>query len=159
MHLMAMYPASANIGVNGAAPITVSFSDPVAANSPRPRLQPSVPGRWSSEGYSMVFTPSVPFGPYTGVTVTIPGGSAGVRSASGARLTASVTGHFRTGGYSQLALAELLAEQGYLPMTFTPVSEGGTRLQSAMSRPDPASQTPAGEARSDGIPVGAPYDR
>jgi L,D-transpeptidase catalytic domain/Bacterial Ig-like domain len=148
MHLVAMSPGSANIGVDGASPIMISFSDPVAAKTARPRLSPSVPGKWSSQGNSMVFTPSVPFGPNTAVTLTVPGGSSGVKSATGARLTASVTAHFRTAGYSQLALSELLTEQGYLPMTFAPTSNGVTRAQSAVPNPDPASLTPAGEAYS-----------
>jgi lipoprotein-anchoring transpeptidase ErfK/SrfK len=96
----------------------------------------------------MVFTPSVPFGPSSHVTINIPGGRNGVRSTSGALLTASVTDHFRTGGYSQQALAQMLAQQGYLPMTFTPVSTGLKRAQSQVSAPDPASLTPAGQAYS-----------
>jgi hypothetical protein len=148
MHLVAMSPGSANSAVDGAAPIMVTFSDPVAAKTPRPRLSPSVPGRWSAQGNSMVFTPSVPFGPNTGVTLTVPGGSSGVRSATGARLKASVTSRFRTAGYSQLALSELLTEQGYLPMTFTPTSNNVGKAQSSVSSPDPASLTPAGEAYS-----------
>jgi hypothetical protein len=148
MHVVAMSPGSANTGVDGASPILVSFSDPVATKSPRPRLSPSVPGRWSAQGSTMVFTPSIPFGPNTVVTVTVPGGSSGVQSAAGAKLTASVTAHFRTASYSQLALSELLTEQGYLPMTFTPTSNGVGKAQSLVSSPDPASLTPAGEAYS-----------
>jgi lipoprotein-anchoring transpeptidase ErfK/SrfK len=148
MHVLAMSPASATRRVNGASPITVRFSDPVAANSPRPRLSPSVPGKWIARGYLMVFTPSVSFGQYTRVTITVPGGKAGVRSAAGALLTASVSGHFRTARYSQLALSELLAEQGYLPMSFTPASNGVTKGQNAIPSPDAASLTPAGEAYS-----------
>ena len=139
-------PATSTTGVDGASPITISFSAPVAANSPRPQLQPSVPGHWSSQGNSMVFTPSVPFSPSSRVTITIPGGSKGVRSTGGALLKASVTARFRTGAYSQQGLAELLAEQGYLPMTFTPVSTGLRKAQSLEPSPDPASLTPAGVA-------------
>jgi Bacterial Ig-like domain/L,D-transpeptidase catalytic domain len=146
MHVTSMAPATSSTGVDGASPITISFSAPVAAKTPRPSLQPSVPGHWSSHGKSMVFMPSVAFGPSTLVTISIPGGRRGVRSASGALLTASVTTHFRTGGYSQQALAELLAEQGYLPMTFTPVSTGLRKAQSPKPTPDPASLTPAGQA-------------
>jgi lipoprotein-anchoring transpeptidase ErfK/SrfK len=148
MHVTSTYPANANSGVDGASPITITFSDPVAAKTPRPKLQPSVPGSWSSQGYSMVFTPSVPFGPSSQVTISIPGGRSGVRSASGALLTASVTDRFSTASYSQLALSELLTEQGYLPMTFSPISNGVTRAQAALSSPDPASLTLAGEAYS-----------
>ncbi|HEY2074812.1 MAG TPA: L,D-transpeptidase family protein [Streptosporangiaceae bacterium] len=148
MRLTWIAPATASTGVDGASPITISFSDPVAANSPRPTLQPSVPGRWSIGGSSMVFTPSVPISPSSRVTINIPGGRSGVRSASGAVLAASVTDRFRTGSYSQEGLAELLAQQGYLPMTFTPVSTILGRAQSLPSSPDPASLTPAGEAYS-----------
>jgi hypothetical protein len=146
MHIRWMAPDTSSTGADGASPITIGFSDPVAANSPRPTLQPSVPGRWSIQGNSMVFTPYVPFSPSSRVTIDVPGGHSGVRSASGALLTASVTDHFRTGSYSQEGLAELLAQQGYLPMTFTAQGTGLGRAQSQVASPDPASQTPAGEA-------------
>ena len=148
MRVMAISPATQSTGVDGAAPIVISFSDPVAAKSPHPLLQPSVPGSWSAQGYSMVFTPSVPFGPSTTVTVTIPDGVSGVRSASGVVLTGALVVRFTTGSYSQTALAELLAQQGYLPMTFSPMSSGATRAQSTQSSVDPASLTPAGQAYS-----------
>jgi len=149
MHVVAMSPGSANTGVDGASPIMVSFSDQIAAKTARPSLSPSVPGRWTAHGNTMVFTPTVPFGPNTAVTLTVRGGPSGVKSVTGARLKASVTARFRTAGYSQLALSELLTEQGYLPMTFTPTSNGVTRAaHSEVSSPDPASLTPAGEAYS-----------
>jgi hypothetical protein len=148
MHVVAMSPGSANTGVDGASPIMVSFSDPVAAKTPRPLLSPSVPGNWSAQGNTMMFTPTVPFGPNTAVTLTVRGGPSGVKSVTGARLTASVTARFRTAGYSQLALSELLTEQGYLPMTFTPTSSSTGKGQSLVSSPDPATLTPAGAAYS-----------
>jgi hypothetical protein len=148
MHVTSVTPATSSTGVDGASPITISFSGRVAAKTPRPRLEPSVPGRWTSHGRSMVFMPSVAFGPHTQVTISIPGGRHGMRAVNGAQLTASVTTQFRTRGYSQLALAELLAEQGYLPMTFTPASTGLRKAQSPKPAPalDPATLTPAGEA-------------
>jgi len=146
MHVTSMTPATSSTGVDGASPITISFSARVAAKTPRPRFQPSVPGRWTSHGRSMVFTPSVAFGPRTQVTISVPGGRRGVRAVNGAQLTASVTAQFRTRAYSQQALAELLAQQGYLPMNFTPVSTGLRKAQSPKPAPDPASLTPAGEA-------------
>lgn len=148
MLVTSITPATASTGVDGASPIAISFSDPVAAHSPRPQIQPSVPGTWRSQGYSMVFTPSVSFGQSTRVTVEIPGGRAGVRSASGVVLSAPMTAHFTTGSYPQLALAELLAEQGYLPMTFEASSTSATRTASTQSSADPASSTPAGQAYS-----------
>jgi Bacterial Ig-like domain/L,D-transpeptidase catalytic domain len=144
MRLMAMTPASQTTGVDGAAPVVVSFSAQLAPNTPKPRLSPSVAGSWSVAGSSLVFTPDTAFQPSTTVTVEVPGGHAGVRSADGALLAAPVTGRFTTGTYSQAALAELLAEQGYLPMTWSPIETGSTRAE--LVNADPAAQTLAGEA-------------
>ena len=144
MHVQSVTPASRATGVNGAAPIVVSFSAPVEPSSPHPQLTPAVAGSWSAEGYSMVFTPSVPFSPSERVTVQVPAGPAGVRSVSGGLLTGAVTEHFTVGGYSQKALAEALARLGYLPMTWSQLQNGATRA--AGVNVDPASQTPAGQA-------------
>ena len=131
--------------MDGAAPIVVRFSADVAANSPVPQLTPAVTGSWSTNGDSMVFTPQVAFGPSKRVTVAVPAGPDGVRSISGSLLTAAVTEHFTTGAYSQLALAEMLAQQGYLPMTWSQMQNGATRAESSLNA-DPASLTPAGAA-------------
>ncbi len=88
-----------------------------------------------------MFTPAMPFGPSTRVTVDVP---AGIRSATGALLNAPVTEHFTTSGYGQLALAEMLTDQGYLPMTFAPVYSGAARMSAAMAEFAPASLTAAG---------------
>ena len=146
MHLTSMTPASKTTGVDGAEPITISFSAPVAPNSPSPTLSPSVPGSWSALGNSMVFTPSAPFTPSTRVTVSIPDGPTGVRSAGGALLSTPLPEHFTTGNYSQAGLAELLAQQGYLPMSWSPSANGAVRAANAESATDPATLTAAGEA-------------
>jgi hypothetical protein len=106
-----------------------------------------VAGRWSAAGDSMVFTPTQAYGPSERVTVAVPGGPAGVRSATGGLLPTSVTEHFTTGSYSQAALAEMLAQQGYLPLTWSREQNGATRTAASLGT-DPASQTPQGEAFS-----------
>ena len=146
IHMTSITPAARSTGVDGAYPIIVSFSGPVAASSPRPRLRPQVPGSWSVQGDSLMFTPTVPFAPHTEVAVTVPGGTAGIRSAAGTLLTAPVTQHFTTGAYGQLALAEMLADQGYLPMTFSPANSGAVKAGATMAESAPASLTAAGEA-------------
>jgi hypothetical protein len=146
IHLTSIAPAAQRTGIDGAFPIVVSFSVPVAARSPKPQLRPQVPGNWSVRGNSLVFTPTTPFAPSTQVTVTVPGGSAGIRSATGAVLSAPVTQQFTTSGYGQLALAEMLAEQGYLPMTFSPTNNGATKAAATMAGFAPAGLTAAGEA-------------
>ena len=144
IRVVAITPAARSTGVDGAAPIVVRFSADVAANSPRPAISPSVAGSWSTEGDSMVFTPEAAFSPSKRVTVDVPAGPDGVRSMSGGLLSAEVTEHFTTGTYSQLALAELLAQQGYLPLTWSRMENGATRAASLDV--DAASMTPAGAA-------------
>jgi hypothetical protein len=150
IHLTSITPAAQSTGVDGASPVVVSFSVPVAARSPRPQLRPQVPGRWSVQGDSLVFMPSTPFAPLSRVTVTVPAGTAGIRSATGALLTAPVTQHFTTGAYGQLALAEMLADQGYLPMKFSPADgaakAAATMAAGTMAESAPASLTAAGKA-------------
>jgi len=53
------------------------------------------------------------------VRVTIPGGPLGVRSAHGALLAKSVSLKFKVGSYQPARLVQLLAQLGYLPLTFT----------------------------------------
>jgi len=139
-------PVSQETGVDGAAPIVVTFSVPVAANSPDPQLTPAVAGTWSTEGNSMVFTPTQAYGPSQHVTLQIPAGPTGVRSATGGRLAAAFAEHFTTGTYAQAGLAELLAELGYLPLTWSPEQSGAIRAAAAMGVSDAASPSPQGQA-------------
>jgi Bacterial Ig-like domain/L,D-transpeptidase catalytic domain len=154
IHVVSITPTSRATGVNGAAPIVVTFSAPVAASTPRPQLLPSVAGTWYPAGNSLVFMPTVAFSPSERVTVSVPAGPDGVRSVNGGLLAASVTEQFTTGTYTQAALAELLAKLGYLPMTWAPLQNGGTRADSLDLANDPASQTPEGQAYA---PIAATY--
>lgn len=148
MRVTSVVPAGKTTGVDGAAPIVVTFSAEVAPGSPAPQISPAVPGQWSAEGNSMVFTPTRPFSPWTRVTVSIPAGATGVHSAAGALLSAPVSEHFRTSGYSQAGLATLLAQLGYLPMSWSQTATGAARAADTISAADPAEMTPAGEAYS-----------
>jgi peptidoglycan hydrolase-like protein with peptidoglycan-binding domain len=107
--------------VNGSRPVKITFSAPLAAGSPMPSITPAVRGAWTTaKGGRLVFTPATAFRPDTTVTVRIPAGPSGVRSAAGGLLGAPVTDRFRTRSYSTLRLQELLAQLGYLPLTWTP---------------------------------------
>ena len=125
-------PGSNSRNVNGISPIQVGFSAPLAENSALPRLSPSVAGSWKVDGTSATFTPAVGFPEDTTVTLTVPGGSSGTRSAAGAKagaggyLASGFTRSFTTASYSTLRLEELLAQLGYLPLTWTP---SGTAVQ------------------------------
>jgi Bacterial Ig-like domain/L,D-transpeptidase catalytic domain len=144
IRITSVTPARGATGVNGSAAVVVTFSAPLAAGSPYPELTPSTPGTWSTEVNSQVFTPVTAFAPSTRVTLLIPGGPEGIRSSTGALLTGSVTEHFTIGKYSQARLAQMLAQLGYLPMTWSAVQNGGTRA--AASSATAGSSTPQGEA-------------
>jgi peptidoglycan hydrolase-like protein with peptidoglycan-binding domain len=132
LRVVSVTPATDAHQVNGGAPITVVYSAPLAAGSPTPTLSPAVKGTWApattkakgkkpktTATSTMVFTPATGFRPHSSVTITIPAGPDGVRSAAGGLLSSEVTSKFRTGGYSTLRLQQLLAQLGYLPLTWT----------------------------------------
>jgi hypothetical protein len=144
MKVESVLPAGGTSQVDGAGPISVSFSDPLAANSPDPTLSPAVAGSWSSDGNTLIFTPSTPFPQSTKVTVSVPSGPGGIRAVNGDLLTQSTTDQFTTGSYSQLGLAEMLAQLGYLPLTWVQADNGASRGQ--MMDAGPAAQTEAGMA-------------
>jgi peptidoglycan hydrolase-like protein with peptidoglycan-binding domain len=126
-------PASGTQQADGSMPVQVNFSAPLGARAPQPRVTPQVAGHWQENGDTMVFTPALPFSPSTQVTVTVPGGKPGVRSAAGKALAAPTTAQFTTAPYSVTRLDELLSQLGYLPLTFQQ-SELGMRT-AAFARP------------------------
>ncbi len=107
---------------NGAAPITIELSAPLATSSPLPVVKPAVAGRWKRGGATLTFTPAWPLQPGSQLRVRLPGGQTGLTSAAGAHLAKTVTRTVSTAGWSALRLQELLAQLGYLPRTFTPSS-------------------------------------
>ena len=119
--VMSMTPAPGDRRANGSDPVQVTFSAPVAAGSPQPTLTPNVAGSWQSAGDTLTFTPSVPFSPSTQVTVTVP---SGVRSSRGSLLAKTDTASFSTEAFSNLALADLLSQLGYLPGSYQPPDLG-----------------------------------
>jgi hypothetical protein len=144
IRVVSVTPANQTTGVDGANPIIVTFNRPVSPSSPKPTVTPNVPGDWTAFGDSLEFMPTTPFSETTSVTVQIPGGATGVHSSSGGLLTAAVTSQFTTGAYSQAGLAVLLAEQGYLPLSFAP--DHTSPAMADLWGADAAADTPQGEA-------------
>ena len=144
IRVVSVTPANQATGVDGANPIIVTFNHPVSPSSPNPTLTPNVPGDWTAFGNSLEFMPTTPFSESTNVTVEVPGGASGVHSSAGGMLTAAVTSQFTTGSYSQAGLAVLLAEQGYLPMSFAP--DHTSPAMADLWGADAAADTPQGEA-------------
>jgi peptidoglycan hydrolase-like protein with peptidoglycan-binding domain len=143
-HVISITPADGTRGVNGAADIRVDFSAPLSASSPMPTLKPSIAGTWQRQGASAVFVPTRGYKSRTKVSVTVPASSTGVRSAAGGLLAAQVTATFRTGKYSQARLEQLLAELGYLPLTWAPTTGGAPSLTDARAQLSAAYSPPAG---------------
>jgi peptidoglycan hydrolase-like protein with peptidoglycan-binding domain len=141
IRLMSISPAAGARQIQGAAPIVVTFSSPVAANTPEPALQPAVAGAWSAIGNNLVFTPAVAYPPSSQETVSVPAGPSGVRGANGGLLTSAVTEHFSTAGYSLLRLAQLLSQLGYLPLTWSQTVNGTAKQEAVGAGSASQSQT------------------
>ena len=114
-------PTGAN--VSAGSTVTVQFSTDLAPGSPMPTLSPPVAGTWAALSPSLLeYQAASPLVPGATETVTVPGGSSGVVGSEGQHLAQSVTSQFSVAPGSILRLQQLLAELGYLPLTFTPAS-------------------------------------
>ncbi len=112
-------------GTNVAAGSTISvqFSTDLAPGSPMPTLSPRVTGAWAALSPSLLeFQATGPLVPGATETITVPGGASGVVASEGQHLAQTVTSQFTVAPGSILRLQQLLAELGYLPLTFTPAS-------------------------------------
>jgi L,D-transpeptidase-like protein len=114
-------PTGANVAAGST--ITVQFSTDLAPNSPMPTLSPPVAGAWAVLSPSLLeYQASGPLVPGATETVTVPGGPSGVIGSQGQRLAQAATSQFTVAPGSVLRLQQLLAELGYLPLTFTPAT-------------------------------------
>jgi peptidoglycan hydrolase-like protein with peptidoglycan-binding domain len=115
-----------------------------------PQLKPQIAGSWRVQGNSAVFTPAAGYFENTKVTVKIPGGPSGIVSAAGAaagdggNLASPVTESFTTGSFKTLRLQQLLAQLGYLPMTWKATSGSAISPANANAELSAAYSPPAG---------------
>jgi peptidoglycan hydrolase-like protein with peptidoglycan-binding domain len=122
LRLLSVSPAGGDRDANGGDPITVKFSSALSPQTPLPKLSPSIPGSWSVAGDTATFTPAAGYLPDTKVTVKVPAGRDGMLGAAASAGTLAKTSRttFTTGSYSTLRLQQLLAQLGYLPLSWTP---------------------------------------
>jgi peptidoglycan hydrolase-like protein with peptidoglycan-binding domain len=125
LRLVSVTPAGGSQAANGGAPITVTFSSALAPSTALPRLTPATDGSWKVSGATATFTPVSGYLPGTEVKLTIPGGMAGAAATAGVLGKAS-TVTFTAGQYSTLRLQQILAQLGYLPLTWTPTAGAGS---------------------------------
>jgi hypothetical protein len=133
LRLDSISPAQGTQAVNGAANITVTYNQPLPATAPLPTVSPAIAGSWQRKGNTVVFTPTTGFPAGTHVTVSAAAGSS--------KSTAS----FKTGDYSTLRLQEVLAQLGYLPLTWTPTGAAAVPGDSAAAQLSAAYAPPAGK--------------
>jgi hypothetical protein len=143
-HVVSITPAEGSASVNGAADIRVEFSAPLSASSPMPTLKPAIDGSWQRHGKTAVFVPAAGFKQRTKVTVSVPAGSAGVTSTSGGLLDTQVTSTFKTGKYNGGRLEQLLAQLGYLPLTWSPLKGSSPSGSDTRAQVSAAYKPPAG---------------
>jgi hypothetical protein len=101
--------------------VSVHFTTALAADSPVAHHHPGRgrdlgaqrPDTWPS-------TPPATLAPGISVTVTVPGGSVGRRRDRAGNASTSRSETFSTSPMSTLRVQQLLAELGYLPVSFTP---------------------------------------
>jgi len=121
LRVTGMAPVNATTEVAGTSEVRVTFSTAMSPGTPMPTLSPSQPGTWNiSAGRTLVFRPTMPFMPLTGVTVVVPGGPGGVRGDDGARLARGVVDRFRIEDGSTTRLQQILSLLDYSPLAFTP---------------------------------------
>jgi Bacterial Ig-like domain/L,D-transpeptidase catalytic domain len=116
--VVSVSPGNGSTGVNGTSPITVTYSERLTKHTPLPTLSPSIAGSWQVSGDKATFTPQVGFTEGTHVTVNVP-------APGGTTTTAATSFSFTTGQYSILRLDQLLAQLGYIPVTWTPTDASG----------------------------------
>jgi L,D-transpeptidase catalytic domain len=116
--VVSVSPGNGSTDVNGASPITITYSGRVTERTPLPTLSPSIAGSWQVSADKATFTPQVGYTENTRVTVNVP-------APAGTTTTAAMTVSFTTGQYSVLRLEQLLAQLGYLPVTWTPADPAG----------------------------------
>ncbi|HEX4087679.1 MAG TPA: L,D-transpeptidase [Trebonia sp.] len=136
LRLVSISPQGGAKAANGAAGVTVTYNKPLPATAAFPTLKPAIAGSWQRSGKTVVFTPASGYPAGTTVTVT---------AADGTGPTAgTTTSTFKTGKYSTLRLQEILAQLGYLPLTWAPATDATVPGDSMQAQLSAAYDPPAG---------------
>jgi peptidoglycan hydrolase-like protein with peptidoglycan-binding domain len=128
--------------------ISVQFSAPLESAAADPTLSPAVAGRWVQEGpTTLSFDPSGYLTPGSRVVLTVAAGPTGPQSRRGQSLSSAYTATFGVPTPSVLRLQELLAELGYLPLSFdpSPVSWAHQLLGGAQSATSAGTEPDSGD--------------
>jgi hypothetical protein len=135
LQLQSTFPAPGATGVNPDASLSLHFNEPLSGGGSTPQLNPPVPGTWvqtASDTLSFAASSSLP--PGATEQLSVPGGANGIAGVGGVRLEHGVTLSFTVAPMPLLRLQQLLAQLGYLPLSFTP-SDPATPSPSEMAMP------------------------
>jgi peptidoglycan hydrolase-like protein with peptidoglycan-binding domain len=135
-----------NVPAGPLTPIRLTFSSPVAhvLGGKEPTLTPSVPGRWTAtDDHTLVFQPSGSGAPFnSALTLRFPTALL-IADTTGAHAHTSTDVRLSTAPASFLRLQQLLAQEGYLPLDWTPArADAGRTLRSEFAA---AVDPPAGD--------------
>jgi lipoprotein-anchoring transpeptidase ErfK/SrfK len=135
-YLKTTTPAAGAQNVAPNTTISLTFSAPVSLHKAAPVLSPNIAGKWvRTNPTTLSYALASPLIPSTQVTVTIPGGAHGLRSANGATLTSSNSVAFGVAAGDTLRLQQLLAQLNYLPVGFTPSGPAPDKADLAQDQP------------------------
>jgi hypothetical protein len=122
--------------VDGAGTVVVTYNQAIPAGAPLPTLSPATAGTWRRSGDVAIFTPANGYPAGTRFTVTVAG--------LGSDHSRSETLSFKTADYSTLRLQQILAQLGYLPLTWSPAAGATAPGASAAGQLAAAYAPPAG---------------
>ena len=107
-------PATGAQNVASNTSISITFSKPVALGKVTPQLSPAFGGKWVRSGKdTLTYELDTPLIPSSNVVVTILGGSSGVRSANGAKLSKATTVSISVVAGDELRLQQLHVGFGF----------------------------------------------
>ena len=129
-------PASGATNVPTDTTVAVQLSAPIASVAAMPALAPPVAGTWKKTSATIAtFTPTSAFLPTTVEYLTFPAGPSGLRGTAGGELAAPLTVSFTIGQASTERLQQLLAQENYLPLSFTPSAPLSSPAETFMAQP------------------------
>jgi peptidoglycan hydrolase-like protein with peptidoglycan-binding domain len=124
LNVVTTTPTNGAQDIASSTTLTVDLSTALDPSSPMPTLTPPVAGSWSLLSPSeLQFVGDGPLVPGSQETLTVPGGPTGLLGAQGQRMAASETVAFTVAQGSTLRLQQLLAQLGYLPVSFSPATQ------------------------------------
>ena len=135
LRLVSISPQGGATAANGATGVTVTYNEPLPATASMPTLTPAIAGSWARAGDTVVFTPASGYPAGTKVTVS---------ADAGGKTASTTTSTFKTGKYSTLRLQEILAQLGYLPLTWAPAPGATVPGDSMQAQLAAAYNPPAG---------------